>query len=72
MYEVEKKKIKDALGDVYGRLQENKVVLAGGAITSLFTNREIADFDLIACSINIDSQIVTRNASRDVLNSCES
>lgn len=46
MYEVEKKKIKDALGDAYGILQENKMVLAGGAITSLFTNREIADFDL--------------------------
>lgn len=45
MFDVERKKIKDALGDVYGMLQENKCVLAGGAVTSLFTNKEINDFD---------------------------
>ncbi len=46
MFDVERKKIKDSLGVVYGMLQENKVVLAGGAITSLMCNKEINDFDL--------------------------
>lgn len=47
MYEIEKLKIKQMLGsEVYDTLKETKCVLAGGAITSLFTNREINDFDL--------------------------
>ena len=44
MYEVEKAKIKQAIGgDVYDMLKETKCILAGGAITSLFTNKEIND-----------------------------
>lgn len=46
MFDFERKKIKDTLGDVYDMLKENKCVLAGGAITSLFTNKEINDYDL--------------------------
>lgn len=46
MFDFERKKIKDILGDVYGMLQHNKCVLAGGAITSLFTNKEINDYDI--------------------------
>lgn len=47
MYTFEKAKIKQMLGtDVYDMLKETKCVLAGGAITSLFTNREINDFDI--------------------------
>ena len=48
MYEVEKRKIKEMLGsEVYDVLKETKCVLAGGAITSLFTNKEINDFDIL-------------------------
>ena len=40
MYEIEKLKIKQMLGsEVYDMLKETKCVLAGGAITSLFTNQ---------------------------------
>lgn len=46
MFDFEKKKIKDTIGDVYGMLQDNKVVLAGGAITSLMTGKEVNDWDL--------------------------
>ena len=46
MFDFEKNKIKDTLGDVYGMLQDNKVVLAGGAITSLMTGKEVNDWDL--------------------------
>ena len=47
MYEVEKAKIKQAIGgDVYDMLKANKCILAGGAITSLMCNREVKDYDL--------------------------
>jgi hypothetical protein len=42
----EQKKIKSLLGQTYDLLKEAKAVLAGGAITSLFCNREINDFDV--------------------------
>ena len=46
MYEIEKAKIKQLLGkDIYNMFKEAKCILAGGAITSLFTNKEISDFD---------------------------
>lgn len=32
-------------GDTYRALQESKAILAGGAITSIFTNREVNDLD---------------------------
>lgn len=58
MYQVEKHKIKEMLGeDVYNMLKETKCVLAGGAITSLFTNREINDFDLYFTSKESLSQV---------------
>ena len=47
MYEIEKAKIKQLLGkDIYNMFKEAKCILAGGAITSLFTNKEINDFDI--------------------------
>ena len=47
MFEVEKAKIKQAIGGcVYDMLKENKCVLAGGAITSLMCGREVNDYDL--------------------------
>lgn len=47
MYEIEKAKVKQLLGaDVYDMFKEAKCILAGGAITSLFTNKEINDFDI--------------------------
>ena len=46
-YEIEKAKIKQMLGeDIYNMFKEAKCILAGGAITSLFTNKEINDFDI--------------------------
>ena len=58
MYTFEKAKIKQMLGnDVYDMLKETKCVLAGGAITSLFTNREINDFDLYFTSKESLSQV---------------
>lgn len=47
MFEIEKLKIKQAIGgDVYNMLKANKCILAGGAITSLMCNREVKDYDL--------------------------
>lgn len=58
MYEVEKRKIKEMLGtDVYDMLKKTKCVLAGGAITSLFTSKEISDFDLYFTSKESLSQV---------------
>lgn len=58
MYTFEKAKIKQMLGnDIYDMLKETKCVLAGGAITSLFTNREINDFDLYFTSKESLSQV---------------
>lgn len=47
MYEGEKRKLKASIpDDVYDIIQEQKCFIAGGAITSLFTNREINDVDV--------------------------
>jgi hypothetical protein len=40
------KTIKANLGNLYDLLQEEKALLAGGAVTSLFCNREINDWDI--------------------------
>lgn len=46
-FAVEKQKIKNAISEnVYEMLKEAKCVLAGGAITSLMTGREVNDYDL--------------------------
>ena len=46
-FEIEKNLIKKTIGeDVYDMLKDMKVVLAGGAITSIFSGAEINDFDL--------------------------
>lgn len=46
MYEYETKALKEYLGGLYYVLKRYKVFLAGGAITSLFTNKEINDLDI--------------------------
>lgn len=47
MHDFEKAKIKQAIGvDVYDMLKDLKCVLAGGAITSIFTGKEVNDWDL--------------------------
>lgn len=46
-YLFEKKKLKKYLGDkLYDVLKAYKVIVAGGTITSLFTNRDINDIDI--------------------------
>lgn len=46
-FEIEKNLIKKTIGaDVYELLKEMKVVLAGGAITSIFSGAEVMDWDL--------------------------
>ena len=46
-FEIEKNLIKNTIGtDVYDMLKDMKVVLAGGAITSIFSGVEINDLDL--------------------------
>ena len=58
MYDFEKAKIKQMLGnDIYEMLKETKCVLAGGAITSLFTNKDINDFDIYFTSNESLSQV---------------
>lgn len=47
MYQTEINKIKAAFDpEVYQLLQESDAILAGGAITSVFTNREVNDYDI--------------------------
>lgn len=47
MYETEKNVIKKRLDEeLYHVLRESDAILAGGAITSIFTNREINDWDI--------------------------
>lgn len=47
MYDYEKKQLKNMIGDsVWQLLKDTKCVLAGGAITSLFTGKEVNDLDL--------------------------
>lgn len=46
MYEYEKALLKKNLGDLYDELCDLGCYLAGGAITSIFTHRDINDYDL--------------------------
>ncbi len=47
MYEFEKNKLYSYLGeDLINQLKKHKVFIAGGAITSLFCNRDINDIDI--------------------------
>ena len=58
MFEIEKAKIKQMLGnDVYDMLKETKCVLAGGAITSIFTSKEVNDWDIYFTSKESLSQV---------------
>lgn len=46
-FEIEKNLIKKTIGeDVYALLKDTKCVLAGGAITSIFSGTEVNDYDL--------------------------
>lgn len=46
-FEIEKNLIKKAIGaDVYDLLKDTKCILAGGAITSIFSGAEVMDWDL--------------------------
>lgn len=45
-FEVEKARLKWLLDDQYEVLKKSRAILAGGCVTSLFTNVEINDFDL--------------------------
>lgn len=45
-YVKEKKKIEGIFGDLLPLFEETNAILAGGAITSLFTNKEINDLDI--------------------------
>lgn len=59
MYDFEKAKIKQAIGvDVYDMLKDLKCVLAGGAITSIFTGKEIMDWDLYFTNREAVDQVV--------------
>lgn len=45
-FEIEKNLIKKTIGeDVYGLLKDTKCILAGGAITSIFSGTEVMDYD---------------------------
>lgn len=59
MYEYEKSKIKKVLGgDTYDMLKEMKCVLAGGAITALFTKKDIVDYDIYFTDRNSVGKVV--------------
>lgn len=46
-FEIEKNLIKKTIGEeVYGMLKDMKVVLAGGAITSIFSGAEVMDYGI--------------------------
>jgi hypothetical protein len=45
-YEREKEQLKRLLGSSYDTLRDYECILAGGAITSLFTRKDINDFDI--------------------------
>lgn len=59
MYEFEKKKIEDALGDAYGLFVDSGCILAGGAITSLFSGKEVNDWDIYFTSPESVADVVT-------------
>lgn len=58
MFEVEKAKIKQMIGsELYDLFKDTKCVLAGGAITSLFTSKEVNDLDIYFTSKEGLSQV---------------
>ena len=46
MYDWQKRKLKRELGDLYDTFLDYECYLAGGAITSIFTNKDINDYDI--------------------------
>lgn len=46
MYEWQKRKLKRELGNLYDIFSGYECYLAGGAITSIFTNKDINDYDI--------------------------
>ena len=46
MYDWQKRKLKRELGYFYDIFLNYECYLAGGAITSIFTNKEINDYDI--------------------------
>ena len=46
MYTKELKRLQNAVGELWGLLAEHNAIIAGGAITSVFTNRPINDIDV--------------------------
>lgn len=60
-FEIEKNLIKKAIGeDVYGLLKDTKCILAGGAITSIFSGTEINDLDLYFTDKEGLSRLITQ------------
>ena len=58
MFEVEKQKIKQMVGgELYDLFKDTKCILAGGAITSLFTGKEVNDLDIYLTSKEGLSQV---------------
>lgn len=61
MFEVEKAKIKQMIGsDLYDLFKDTKCILAGGAITSIFSGAEVNDWDLYVTDKEGLSRLVTQ------------
>lgn len=60
-FEIEKNLIKKTIGeDVYGLLKDTKCILAGGAITSIFSGTEVMDYDLYFTDKEGLSRLITQ------------
>lgn len=60
-FEIEKNLIKKAIGeDVYALLKDTKCVLAGGAITSIFSGAEVNDYDIYFTDKEGLSRLITQ------------
>lgn len=60
-FEIEKNLIKKTIGaDVYDLLKDTKCILAGGAITSIFSGAEINDFDIYLTDKEGLSRLITQ------------
>lgn len=60
-FEIEKNLIKKTIGaDVYDLLKDTKCILAGGAITSIFSGAEVMDWDLYITDKEGLSRLVTQ------------
>lgn len=60
-FEIEKNLIKKTIGeDVYGLLKDTKCILAGGAITSIFSGAEVNDYDIYFTDKEGLSRLVTQ------------